>query len=158
MRFSTHVDKNKKKNKNKTTQQCNRYSTSTRLLFRIGEWPSAWKEHWIFPLHKKRNTHDTDNYRGIHLTAQVSKVAERVIAFLIRPHLEKCDAFGENQFAYRKARGSRDAIAHLVLTWMLGLSARHKFGLYCADVSGAFDKVWFARMKKNLKPLDFRIS
>ena len=47
-----------------------------RCIMRHGVWPRYWCMHWIFPLHKKRTKSDPGNYRGIHLTPQISKVME----------------------------------------------------------------------------------
>ena len=58
---------------------------------------------------------------------------------------------GENQFAYKRERGSRDALAFLVLTWLEGFCRKVKFALYCSDVSGAFDRVRCDRLLANLK-------
>ena len=44
-----------------------------------GRWPDIWMVRWIVPLHKKNNVYTASNYRGVHLTAQASKVMERVI-------------------------------------------------------------------------------
>ena len=48
---------------------------------------------------------------------------------------------GPNQFAYICGRGARDAIALLATAWISASNGRMKIGLYCSDVSGAFDKV-----------------
>ena len=81
------------------------------------------------------------NYRGVHLTSQISKVAERLIKPMIEPHLERLDTFGINQFAYRTGRGCRDALALLTMHWIFALSGRAKVAVYCSDVSGGFDRV-----------------
>ena len=76
----------------------------SRLLRRIvsdGFWPTAWTEHWLFPLYKRKSVYDPTNYRAINLTAQVSKAAERALAPQFVPQLEQL-AFGPSQFAYRK--------------------------------------------------------
>ena len=52
-----------------------------RLFLISGVWPTAWKRHWLFPLYKKRSKSEANNYRGIHLTSQLSKVAERCLGF-----------------------------------------------------------------------------
>lgn len=57
------------------------------------------------------------------------------------PDLIANDGFGANQFAYSPERGAKDALAFVVLTWITGWGAGLKFGVYCSDVSGAFDKV-----------------
>jgi hypothetical protein len=82
------------------------------LLYRIIEtsmWPASWLVHCIVPLHKKKSVYNTGNYRGIHLTAQLSKVAERLLQRLFVPYLYRMKSFGPNQFAYTRGRGARDA-------------------------------------------------
>ena len=44
-----------------------------RAILRAGSWPRLWCTHWICPLFKKRSLSDPLNYRGIQLTAQLSK-------------------------------------------------------------------------------------
>ena len=50
-------------------------------ILALGEWPALWMIHWVVPLFKRKSVYDAANYRGIHLTSQISKVVERVIAF-----------------------------------------------------------------------------
>ena len=85
------------------------------------------------------------------MTAQVSKVVERLVKAMIEPFLEKTIAFGPNQFAYRKGRGSRDALAFLTTTWIKAMSNRDKIVVYCSDVAGAFDRVSSERLLEQLR-------
>ena len=110
-------------------------------ILKFGEWPTIWREHWIVFLYKRKSVYDPGNYRGIHLTSQISKVAEKVIASLFVPQLICSGAYGRNQFAYMPERGARYALAQLVLTWIFRFAKRCKIAIYCSDVSGAFDKV-----------------
>ena len=111
------------------------------IILRTGLWPEIWCRHWIVPLYKKSSVFNPSNYRGVHLTAQLSKVMERLIQTLYAPFLANIDGFGPNQFAYQKERGARDALAMLVLNWISDLARGRKIGIYCSDVSGAFDRV-----------------
>ena len=120
-------------------------------ILTFGAWPVSWKEHWITPLHKKKAVSDSRNYRGVHLTSQVSKVLERLLGTTFIPYLHRISAFGPNQFAYLPKCGARDALALLVLTWVQGFGMAKKFAIYCSDVSGAFDKVNKARLLLKLK-------
>ena len=43
-------------------------------------WPESWREHWVVPIHKKKAVFAASIYRGVHLAAQLSKVAERPTA------------------------------------------------------------------------------
>ena len=76
---------------------------------------------------------------------------ERLLAPSFVPFLCDGHCFGHNQFAYQKGRGARDAIAHLVLTWICVFNRRRKVGLYCSDVAGAFDRVKMERLVEKLR-------
>ena len=126
-------------------------SRLARRILDSGEWPDCWRSHWILPLHKRGPLSDYDCYRGIQLTAQLSKVLERFLAPLFVPHLERVGAFGRNQFAYRQGRGSRDAILYVTLRWLQSFSSGRRVALYCSDVSGAFDHVDKDRLLAKLR-------
>ena len=85
------------------------------------------------------------------MTAQISKVVERLIKGMIEPHLEQVNAYGENQFAHRKGRGSRDLVLLVMLEWLTGLNHRQKIAIISSDVSGAFDKVDTGKLIQKLK-------
>ena len=70
---------------------------------------------------------------------------------MYEPLLMQTVAFGPNQFAYTKGRGSRDAIAFLTLTWLMGFDDKNKFAVFCSDVSAAFDRVRQDTMENKLK-------
>ena len=89
------------------------------LLLRLLEtanWPESWREHWIVPIYKKKAVSSAGNNRGAHLTAQLSKVAERLVLPMLETHISHTVACGPNQFAYMKGRGARDALAFLVMS------------------------------------------
>ena len=121
-----------------------------RLMLSEGKWPLCWRFHNIVPLYKKKARSDPTNYRGVHLTSQISKVAERIVGKMFLPQLQQADGFGERQFAYSTGKGLRDALALSMLSWLLGLERGCLIGLYCSDVSGAFDRVCELRLNAKL--------
>ena len=123
----------------------------TQRVLDDGVWPELWQEHWMVPLHKRKAVWDAGNYRGIHITPQLSKVVERVLKALLEPYLERVPAYGPHQFAYKKEHGARDALLFMMLSWIVALNAGKKVAVYCADVSGAFDKVEAERLVKKLR-------
>ena len=106
-------------------------------ILAAGHWPRAWRLHWIHPIHKRKSKASAGNYRGVHITSQVSKVCERIIALSVR----QCFPTWPRQFAYTPGRGHRDALLFNILTWLSWLEMGDLVLLYCSDVSGAFDKV-----------------
>ena len=126
-------------------------SLIARSILNHGIWPRCWCLHWVFPLFKKRSKFDPGNYRGIHLTTQVSKVMERLLGKLFLPFLDKSGAFGINQFAYRQKHSFMDALAWNVMSWITAFMNKRKIALYCSDVSGAFDRVTTERLLEKLR-------
>ena len=122
-----------------------------RKMLRCGIWPAIWRFHRIVPLYKRKARSNPDNYRGVHLTAQLSKVVERVVGKLFLGKLQRDGAFGDRQFAYSVGRGHRDALALSVLSWLQSLECGYLVGLYCSDVSGAFDRVSEIRLGDKLR-------
>ena len=110
-----------------------------------------WLQHWVVPLFKKSSVFVPSNYRGIHLTSQLSKVVERLLKALCMPHLTGSVSFGPNQFAYTAGRGARDVLAMLSLMWIKALAKGRKVAVYCSDVAGAFDRVRLERLVTKLK-------
>ena len=78
-------------------------------------------------------------------------MVERLVKQLYYPLLTSSSAFAPRQFAYTTGRGARDALAVLLLTWVLALAAGLKITVYCSDVSGAFDRVRLERLVAKLK-------
>ena len=129
-----------------------------RLLLNTGRWPTLWRVDWVFPLYKKRSVYDPANCRGLNLTSQLSKAVKRLLGRFFLPFLEKTGAYGPNQWAYRKCRGCKDALAANALQWVWWLHCGYKVGLYCSDVSGAFDKVRSERLLQKLHSLGMRAA
>ena len=73
-----------------------------RRILASGHWPTAWCHHWITPIHKRGPTSNPSNYRGIHLTSQLSKVLERIISIHFIPTCSRTLAYGPHHFAYTK--------------------------------------------------------
>ena len=126
------------------------FTKLARRIVKVGVWPAIWRTHWICPIFKKKNASNPNCYRGIHLTAQMSKAMERYVGKLFLPYLENTLAYGPNQFAYAKGRGARDALLYTTLSWIWELCNGRKIAVFCSDVSGAFDKVRVTRLLEKL--------
>ena len=121
-----------------------------RVIFNEGRWPIIWRTHWIHPLFKRKSRADGNNYRGVHLTSQISKVIERVVGCAFLPSAIRMQLFWKNQYAYTTRRSHRDALAVNICNWLLFLDGGCAVGLYCSDVSGAFDRVRCERLTAKL--------
>ena len=125
----------------------------SRKMISEGSWPQCWRTHWVQGIHKRSSRAQGKNYRGVHLTPQLSKVVERAIGSLLVPWLEEVGAFGPHQYAYTKKKGYKDVLAINVCCWLLALELGFAVGVYCSDVSGAFDRVSSARLRAKLERL-----
>ena len=83
----------------------------TRVILNQGHWPSVWRLHWIHPIFKKKSKADPHNYRGVHLTPQISKIIERVIGRTFLGWANRFKLFGDRQYAYSTGRSHKDALA-----------------------------------------------
>ena len=121
-----------------------------RIILNTGKWPKVWKVHWIHPLFKRGSQADPKNYRGVHLTSQLSKVVERLLANMVLPFLELTSQLSTKQFAYRRGWGYKDVLLINVCEWLALFEERKGVLLYCSDVSAAFDRVSTERLRQKL--------
>ena len=117
------------------------FSQVCRRLFDEGCWPQRWRLHLICPIYKKDSAFKPGNYRGVHLTTILSKVAERVIGNCLVKFLQQ-GKFGENQWAFTTGRSARDLVTVLMMKWILAICTGSKIGGFLSDISGAFDRVF----------------
>ena len=66
----------------------------SRQILSSGCWPKPWRDHWVFPLYKKRCKATPGNYRGIHISTQMTKACERLLGRLWIPFLDASGAQG----------------------------------------------------------------
>ena len=116
------------------------FTKVVRRLFYEGCWPSVWKYHFLVRIFKRGAAFKTGNYRGVHLTRILSKLAEKLIAIKLVPLL-RANAFGSNQWAFSTGLSVRDLVTMLVMSWILAVRKGKKIGAYLRDISGAFDRV-----------------
>jgi len=66
----------------------------------------------MVPLRKKPNATTCKYYRTINLLMHASKIVERVLTKRIKFRAETDDCIGEDQYGFRKGKGTRNAIGH----------------------------------------------
>ena len=103
----------------------------------------------ICPIFKRGSSFDAGNCRGIHLTAILSKIAERVIGRDLLNFLQ-AKAFGPFQWAFTPGLSARDLVTALFMTWILAACHGKKTAGYLGDISGAFDRVCKAYLMAKL--------
>lgn len=71
-----------------------------RKMLDEGAWPDTSRQHNVCALHKRGKNSDARDDRGVHLTAQVSKVIERVFSFFLQGFCNNHGLWGSRRFAY----------------------------------------------------------
>ena len=61
------------------------------MILDQGRWPAPWRNHWICKFHKKKSKAGAGNYRGLHLTSQMSKTCERILGQSFQRFFEACE-------------------------------------------------------------------
>ena len=74
-------------------------------ILRTGTWPALWLINWIVPLYKKSSLYTASNYRGIRLTAQLSKAMGRFPGTLFSEYLLSSVSFGRTNLRTRRNVG-----------------------------------------------------
>ena len=66
------------------------------------EYPSSWSKGVIIPLHKKGDTSDPNNYRGISLVSCFAKLFNTIVNNRLKEWTIKYDKLRDAQFGYLK--------------------------------------------------------
>lgn len=126
------------------------------VIFTSGQYPKAWSEAIIHPLHKKGSLHVPDNYRGISLLNVCSKLYSYIINKRLSKFVEENDILGEIQAGFRKDHSTIDHIFTLFSMIQRYLLRNKKLYVAFIDFRKAFDlishcKLWPILQKSGIK-------
>jgi potassium voltage-gated channel Eag-related subfamily H protein 8 len=79
-----------------------------------GIFPLCLKKSTVKLIFKKGTTDDVDNYRPITLVPAMSLILEKIVAKQLVSFLDKHNIINYSQFAFRKNKSTKDAIAFMV--------------------------------------------
>jgi hypothetical protein len=113
-----------------------------RLMWNKLAIPEIWKQGVIFPLYKKGDIHQADNYRGITLQCLSCKILDKVLTNRMKKWMSVTGLVHSNQGGYQAGRWTQDWL--FVLREVMFSHKRSKVPLYICffDVRKAFDRVW----------------
>ncbi|XP_026467813.1 uncharacterized protein LOC113371400 [Ctenocephalides felis] len=80
-------------------------------IYRTGEWPKDFLDVTMIALQKKPKTNKCRDHRTISLTLHTGKVLAKILTRRLENKIEQ--HMSEDQFGFRKGRGTRDAIGIL---------------------------------------------
>ena len=104
--------------------------------------PSAWSNVQMFLMHKKGNSDDPANYRGIALINSICKLFTQIIYFRLQSWCEENFILNEHQSGFRPQRDTIDNIFLLSSASHLQLRQKgHSTFVIFIDFQRAFDSV-----------------
>jgi len=82
----------------------------------------------ITPIHKKGDTSDVENYRGVTLLCTAYKIYETILAKRLRKEIEEKGNLPETQAGFRKGKGTMDNV--MILQQVINKELSKKEGKY----------------------------
>ena len=112
------------------------------IIFNTGVLPNRWTQGIICPIHKKGNTADPNNYRGITLLNSLSKLLSSVLNNRLQLWCQENDLLYEEQSGFRKGYSTVDNMFSLMTCIQKYIcKPRGRFYTTFVDFSKAFDSV-----------------
>lgn len=107
-----------------------------------GYFPEIWAKGFVIPIHKKGDTNDPNNYRGITLLSNLGKLFTSVLTKRIEHWYNETGFVPDCQFGFRRGYSTVDAI--FVLQSLVAHVLSQNLRLPCAfiDLQKAFDSVY----------------
>ena len=109
------------------------------VIFNTGIFPKIWAIGEIVPIHKKGDVNDPSNYRGITLMSCLGKLFTSIVNNRLTNWAEENHVYCENQFGFRKEKGTTDCM--FILHGIIELLLNKSNPFFCAfvDLKRAFD-------------------
>ena len=111
------------------------------VIFSTGIFPKVWAIGEIIPIHKKGDIHEPSNYRGITLLSCVGKLFTSIINNRLTKWAEENNLYCENQFGFRRGKGTTDCMFILQGIIQVLLSKSKPFFCSFVDLQKAFDSL-----------------
>ena len=118
-------------------------------IYKLGIIPKDFEKNKIVTLPKKTGADKCENFRTISLTSHASKILTKIIQRRIEQRVE--ENLGEDQFGFRRNRGTREAILSLRLIIERAFIREESVYIGFIDLEKAFDNVNWEIMFKILK-------
>lgn len=131
-----------------------RYVDIINLTLSLGYFPVVLKNGVIILIPKPgKDPKIPTNYRPITLLEVPGKILERIINKRLQRFCEEENKYNQNQYGFRKFKGTEIAISKLYETIALNQKYHDNCNVITRDISKAFDKVWHTGLKYKLTNL-----
>ena len=108
-------------------------------IWKIQEWPQAWKRSVFIPIPTKGNAKECSNYRTIALISHASKVMLKILQARLQQYMNH--ELPDVQAGFRKGRGRRVQVANIY--WIIEKAREFQKNIYFCfiDYAKAFNSV-----------------
>jgi len=117
----------------------NRLFQITRDIYVTGEMPEDYIKSIIIPIPKKAPAKKCEKFRTISLLSHASKILTKIIFQRIESKIEQ--SLTDDQFGFRKNRGTREAILALRIIIQKRIRKNKQTFIAFVDIENAFDNV-----------------
>ena len=118
-------------------------------VYETGEWPKDFMEVTMIALKKKPQAAKYSDHRTISLIAHTAKIVAEILRRGTEKKIE--DVLGEDQFGFRRGKGTRDAIGMLRIISERTLEIDEELSVCFIDWQKAFDRVNWSKLMQILK-------
>src|SRR6218665_669811 len=94
-------------------------------IYNTGVWAEDFLQTVMVPLKKKPNAMTSEDHRTISLLTHASKNMLRVLTKRLQSRAKRDNCIGEDQYGFRKGKGTRDAIGALRVLTERSLQQKH---------------------------------
>jgi len=120
-------------------------------IYETGEWPKDFTEVTMITLKKKPQATKCSDHRTISLIAHTAKIVAKILRRRIEKKIE--DVLGEDQFGFRREKGTREAIGMLRIISERTLEIDEERSVCFIDWQKAFDRVNWTKLMQILKEI-----
>jgi len=118
-------------------------------IYETGEWPKDFTEVTVIFLKKKTQATKDSDHRTISLIARTAKIIAKILRRRIERKIEA--VLGEDQFGFRRGKGTRDAIRMMRIIAERTLEIDEELCVCFIDWQKAFDHVNWTKLMQILK-------
>lgn len=119
------------------------------MIYESGVWPNDFLTTIMVPLEKKRNARKCKDYRTISLISHAAKVLLRILNRRLQGRMD--ENVEEEQFGFRKGRGTREAIGVVRAIGERYMERQRNVYIAFVDLEKAFDRVVWGKLMSSLK-------
>ena len=112
------------------------------LILKNGTFPKIWNESFLVLLHKKGDTFDPGNYRGISISSNLGKPFNKVIYKRLLTFMNNKNLISKNQIGFKEKSRTADHIFTLKTIIDQYKQKSKKVFTAFIDLKKAFDTIW----------------